>query len=130
MVTPAHRLSIPEGIVQSSIDAANSRPATAFRILVAIALALAAIVPAMHGGARAQGRQAVQPRFSVDSSIATLADDPRAKAIVDKYMPGMTSGPHYLMAAAFSPRQIKARMSGSLSDAKFNQMQKELTQLR
>jgi len=98
---------------------------------MALALAFAAAFPVVHAPpANAQARPAAQPRFSVDSSISTLADDKRAKAIVDKYMPGMTSGPHYLMAAAFTPRQIKSRMSGMITDAKFNQMQKELSRLR
>lgn len=100
-----------------------------FRLFVAVALAFAALVPVVHGSANAQARQA-QPRFSVDSTIATLAADERAKAVVDKYLPGMTSGPHYLLAAAFTIRQIKSRMSGSISDAKFNQIQKELTRIR
>ena len=101
------------------------------RLFLALALALAAAVPIVHAArANAQARPAAQPRFSVDSSISTLADDKRAKAIVDKYMPGMTSGPHYLMAAAFTPRQIKSRMSGMITEAKFDQMQKELTKLR
>jgi hypothetical protein len=95
-----------------------------------LALAIAALVPIVHSPANAQTRQAALPRFSVDSSISTLSADKRAKAIVDKYMPGMTSGPHYLMAAAFTPRQIKSRMSGMITDAKFDQMQKELTRLR
>ena len=115
--------------MQFFLDAASPRASLLFRFFTAVALALTALVPIVHGRANAQSRQAMQPRFSVDSSIATLADDARAKKIVDKYMPGMTSGPHYLMAAAFTPRQIKSRMSGSISDAKFNQMQKELTQL-
>ena len=100
------------------------------RLFLALALALAAAFPILHSPANAQVRQAAHPRFSVDTSISTLANDKRAKAIVDKYMPGMTSGPHYLMAAAFTPRQIKSRMSGMITDAKFDQMQKELTRLR
>lgn len=100
------------------------------RLILASGAICAAAVPMVHATANAQAKRAAQSRFSVDSSISALAADERAKAIVDKYMPGMTSGPHYLMAAAFSPRQIKSRMSGMISDTKFDQMQKELTQLR
>ena len=114
--------------MQTLLDAASRGSSLALRILLAVALTFAASVPMVHGTALAQQR--AQPRYSVDSSISTLANDKRSKAIVDKYMPGMTSGPHYLMAAAFSIRQIKSRMSGMITEAKFNQMQKELTKLR
>lgn len=105
----------------------RSSPLTV-RIFLAVAIAFGmTVAPFVHGTAHAQQ---TGPRFSVDSTIGTLANDERAKAIVDKYAPGLTSGPHYLMSAAFTVRQIKSRMSGMISDAKFNQMQKELSKLR
>ena len=114
--------------MQTLLDAMGRGSSLAVRFGLAVALTFAASVPIVHGTAFAQ--QKAQPRYSVDTSISTLANDKRSKAIVDKYMPGMTSGPHYLMAATFTPRQIKSRMSGMITEAKFNQMQKELTKLR
>ena len=114
--------------MQTLLDAMGRGSSLAVRFGLAVALTFAASVPMVHGTAFAQQR--AQPRYSVDTTIGTLAADQRAKIIVDKYAPGLTSGPHYLMAAAFTIRQIKSRMSGMITEAKFNQMQKELTKLR
>ena len=44
---------------------------------------------------------------TADSSIGSLLDDPAAKAIIDKYMPGFTGNPQIDMARGMTLKQIQ-----------------------
>lgn len=74
--------------------------------------------------------QARQPRFTIDTPVRLLVRNARAKAIIDRYVPGITEGPHLGMAAPFSLRQLKPMMHGQITDAELAQMDTELRAIR
>ncbi|HEX7556621.1 MAG TPA: hypothetical protein VF338_08350 [Leptolinea sp.] len=46
--------------------------------------------------------------FTLDTKIGTILDDPRAKAVVDKYLPGAASNPMVAMAKGMTINMILA----------------------
>jgi hypothetical protein len=44
--------------------------------------------------------------FTLDTTLGTLLDDPQAKAVVDSYLPGISSNPLVAMAKGMSLKMI------------------------
>ena len=44
--------------------------------------------------------------FTLDTTLGTLLDDPQAKAVLDKYLPGISSNPLAEMAKGMSLNMI------------------------
>lgn len=44
--------------------------------------------------------------FTLDTKLGTLLDDPQAKAVLDKYLPGVSSNPMVAMAKGMSLNMI------------------------
>ena len=59
---------------------------------------------------------AVVAYSSEDTDIGTLIDDPVARAILDKHIPGMTSNPQIEMARSFTLRQIQQFAADQVTD--------------
>ena len=51
-----------------------------------------------------------------DTDIGTLLDDPLARAILDKHLPGMTTDPQIEMARTFTLRQIQQFAADQVTD--------------
>lgn len=51
-----------------------------------------------------------------DTDIGTLLDDPAARAILDKQIPGMTTNPQIEMARSFTLRQIQQFAADQVTD--------------
>lgn len=95
-------------------------------------------ISAMHGGGgqaqtKSHGSVAapgVQQRFSIDTTLGELTRNAEARAVVDRYLPGVMAGPHGASAAAYSPRQIQAQMPNLLTRDQLAQMSGELAAIR
>lgn len=97
-------------------------------------------ITAMHrgGAAPAQTTSAQQSplppnqqqRFSVDTTLGELARSAEARAVVDRFLPGVREGPHGAMAAGYTPRQMQTQMPNMLTQAQLTQMDSELAAIR
>jgi acetyl esterase/lipase len=67
--------------------------------------------------------------FSVDSSLGDLLDDPAARAVLDREMPGMTSNPAIAQAREISLRMIGKLSPGMLTEAKLAAINAELAKV-
>lgn len=69
-------------------------------------------------------------KFSVESTpIETLVADAKAKAVVDKYLPGLEAHPAYGQVKGMSLRALSAYPQAGLDDAKLKAIQAELDAL-
>lgn len=93
------------------------------KILAAGLLGLSALtaVPAIAADAA--------PFTTTDTTIGTLLDDPAAKAIVDKHMPGFSSNPQVAMAKAMTFKQIQQYAPDQMSDATLAKIDADLAKL-
>jgi hypothetical protein len=46
--------------------------------------------------------------FTLDTTLGTLIDDPQAKSVMEKYMPGITSNPMVAMAKGMTLNMVLA----------------------
>ena len=46
--------------------------------------------------------------FTLDTTLGTLIDDPKAKAVLDQYVPGISSNPMVAMVKGMSLTQLLA----------------------
>jgi hypothetical protein len=47
-------------------------------------------------------------KYTLDTQLGTLLDDPQAKAIMDQYLPGVSANPMLAMARGFTINMILA----------------------
>jgi para-nitrobenzyl esterase len=64
-----------------------------------------------------------------DSTIGDLLDDPAAKAVLDKDLPGFASNPQIDMARSMTLKQIQQYAADQLTDAKLAVVQADLNKL-
>jgi hypothetical protein len=88
-----------------------------FASLAALGLAVAAIaIPAAAQDAAPAAPSAPAALFSVETPIEALVADARAKAVLDKYLPGIDQVPQYDMFKAMSLKAIAPYSQGMISD--------------
>ena len=68
-------------------------------------------------------------RLSVNAPIATLCADPRAKAVLDSDLPGLTTRPEYVFFKGMSLRRLQSMSRGRMSDADLAKVDAELAKL-
>ena len=89
------------------------------KILIAGLLATASL-PAMAAAA---------PYTTADTTIGTLIEDPAAKAVLDKHMPGMSSNPQIDMAKSMTLKQIQGFAPDMIKDEVLAAIDAELAKL-
>jgi len=105
-------------------------------IKFAIAAALAAVtLPAAAGATEpaktaAQAPAAKQAYTTADTDIGTLLDDPAAKAIVEKYIPGLTTNPQVDMARAMTLKAVQAYAPDEVTDERLAKIDADLAKLK
>lgn len=108
-------------------------------ILLATLVGCDDAISAMHGGGaehqtespkQSAAAPGVQQRLSIDTTLGELTRNAEARAVVDRYLPGVMSGPHGAEAAAYSLRQIQAQMPNLLTEDQLAQMGSELAAIR
>ncbi|WP_449469050.1 hypothetical protein [Sphingobium chungangianum] len=92
-----------------------------FLILAAAALSLA--TPALAETA------ATAKYTSADTELGVLLDNPAAKAIVEKYIPGMTSNDQVDMARAMTLKAIQQYAPDDVTDARLAAIDADLAKL-
>lgn len=66
------------------------------------------------------------PRFTIDSAVGDLMDDPRARVVMDKHFPNLKKNPHYFMIEDRSVRQLGPISGGKLTPAALAKIDAEL----
>lgn len=66
---------------------------------------------------------------TADTEIGTLLDDPAAKAILEKVVPGMTTNPQIDMARSMTLKAIQQYAPDQLTDARIAQLDAEFANL-
>ncbi|MFM2371839.1 MAG: hypothetical protein RIS85_1561 [Pseudomonadota bacterium] len=106
------------------------------RITIAALVALSAMPaavaaePAKPATAQAEAPAAKPKYTSADTDIGTLLDDPAAKAIIDKYIPGMTSNEQIEMARSMTLRAIQPYASEDVTEERLIKIDAELAKLK
>ncbi|MFN3457996.1 MAG: hypothetical protein ACK4Z8_10525 [Novosphingobium sp.] len=74
---------------------------------------------------------ATKPKYTTaDTDIGTLLDDPAAKAIIDKYIPGMTSNEQIEMARSMTLKAVQAYAPDDVTDERLAKIDAELLNLK
>jgi para-nitrobenzyl esterase len=98
-------------------------------ILAATALVLTAAAPAVVA-AQTPPPAAAAAHYSVETTdIGTLLDDPAAKAVLDKNVPGFTANPQIDMARSMTLKGIQQYATDTMTDAKLAAIQADLDKL-
>lgn len=69
------------------------------------------------------------PLNTTTTTIGALLEDPAAKAIVDKYMPGFSANPQVEMAKAMTFKQVQQYAPDQMSDAVLAKIDADLAKL-
>lgn len=68
-------------------------------------------------------------RLTIDSSIETIAANPKGKAILDAQFPGMLAHESYPMFKAMSLKQVQPYAQGKITDEQVAKVAAELAKL-
>lgn len=101
-------------------------------IIAALALSAlpAAVIAAEPAKPAAQAPTEKAKYSTSETDIGTLLDDPAAKAIVEKYIPGMTTNPQIEMARPMTLKAIQAYAAEDVTDERLVQIDAELAKLK
>ncbi len=68
-------------------------------------------------------------KLTIDSSIETIAADPKGKAILDATFPGMLAHESYAMFKGMSLKQVQPYANGRITDEQVAKVAAELAKL-
>lgn len=68
-------------------------------------------------------------KLTIDSSIETIAANPKGKAILDATFPGMLAHESYAMFKGMSLKQVQPYANGRITDEQVAKVSTELTKL-
>lgn len=98
------------------------------KIITASALAAAFCAPTLAFAADAP--QAAAAALSTSTTdIGTLLDNPAAKAVLDKHLPGFADNPQISMARSMTLKQIQAFAGDAITDQKLALIDADLAKL-
>jgi hypothetical protein len=98
-------------------------------ILAAVVLSAVTCAPALAQTAT-QNAWATHANYSTsDTDIGTLLDDPAARAVVDKHIPGFSSGDQIDMARGMTLRAIQQFAADTLTDKVLAEIDADLAKL-
>lgn len=102
------------------------------RIAIIAALAVSALPAAAAETAKpAAQAPAEKPKYNTsETDIGTLLDDPAAKAIVEKHIPGMTTNEQVEMARSMTLKAIQSYAPEDVTDARLAQIDADLAKLK
>jgi len=96
----------------------------------ASAASAAAPAPAPSPTAAPSAPATSAPKYTTaDTEIGTLLDDPAAKAILDKIVPGMTTNDQIDMARSMTLKSIQTYAADELTDERLAQLDAEFAKL-
>jgi para-nitrobenzyl esterase len=98
--------------------------------IIAAAMLLAACVPAAALAQAKPAAVAAPTGYTViDTDIGTLLDDPAAKAVLDKHMPGFSSRDQIDMARSMTLKSVQQYASDMITDKVLADIQTDLSAL-
>ncbi|MGE8134355.1 hypothetical protein ACQKO5_12155 [Novosphingobium subterraneum] len=104
------------------------------RTALIVALAAAALPASASAAEPARpeaAAPAAKPKYSTaETDIGTLLDDPAAKAIIDKYIPGMTSNEQIEMARSMTLKAVQTYAPEDVTDERLAQIDADLAKLK
>ena len=103
------------------------------RIAIIAALAAAALPAAAIAAEPAAPAVAepAKPKYTTaETDIGTLLDDPAAKAIIDKHIPGMTSNEQIEMARSMTLKAIQTYAPDDVTDERLAKIDADLANLK
>ncbi|KQM18167.1 hypothetical protein ASE73_08975 [Sphingomonas sp. Leaf24] len=99
-------------------------------LLTAALLAMPIAATAQTAPAAAPGPAApAAAKLTIDSSIETIAADPKGKAILEATFPGMLAHEAYASFKGMSLKQVQPYANGAITDAQVAKVAAELTKL-
>lgn len=88
-------------------------------LTIAVAPAIAQTAPKPAEAVATAATPAAKPKYSTaETEIGTLLDDPAAKAIVEKHIPGMTTNEQIDMARAMTLKVVQQYAPDTVTDAR------------
>lgn len=94
-----------------------------------LALALLVAAPITAHAAEPAAAPAAAHYTTADTDIGTLIDDPAAKAVLDKNLPGFADNPQIAMARSMTLKAIQGFAGDVLTDAKLAAVDADLAKL-
>lgn len=94
-----------------------------------LTLTLLAAAPVAAHAAEPAAAPAATHYTTAETDIGTLLDDPAAKAVLDKNLPGFADNPQIAMARSMTLKAIQAFAGDALSDAKLAAVDADLAKL-
>lgn len=94
-----------------------------------VAAALAASFVSTSALAQATTSSAAAAYTTADTDIGTLLDDPAAKAVVDKYIPGFSAGENVDMARSMTLKAIQQFAPDMVTDKALADIDTDLAKL-
>ena len=100
------------------------------RLLILAAAALPVATPALAQTAAAPAAAAAQGKLNTtDTELGVLLDNPAAKAIIEKHIPGMTNNEQIDMARAMTLKSIQQYSPDDVTDARLAAIDADLAKL-
>ena len=101
------------------------------KILIAAAAFCCATAPAFAETPAAPTQAAAKAKYmTADTDIGTLLDDPAAKAIVEKHIPGMTTNEQIDMARGMTLRAVQQYSPDEVTDERLAAIDAEFATLK
>jgi len=101
------------------------------KFIVPAATALAFLTPAAFAQtAPAPAPATAAAKFSLDTPIEALVADPKAKAVLDADLPGVSTHPSYDMFKGMSLRAIQPMSGGKLTVEMLNKIETDLAAIK
>jgi hypothetical protein len=101
-----------------------------FAPLAALGLALAGVIAPAAVLAQDAPAPAPAATFSIDTPIQTLVADARAKAVLDKYLPGIDQHPAYPQFKELSLRTVAPFSQGMITDEMLAKIDADLAAIK
>lgn len=100
-------------------------------VLALAAAALPASALAAEPARPEDAAPAAKPKYTTaETDIGTLLDDPAAKAIIDKYIPGMTTNEQIEMARSMTLKAVQTYAPDDVTDERLAKIDAELATLK
>ena len=103
------------------------------KFIVPAAAALALLAPgafAQTAPAPAAPATTAAAKFSLDTPIEALVADPKAKAVLDADLPGVSTHPSYDMFKGMSLRAVQPMSNGKLTDEQLKKVETDLAAIK
>jgi hypothetical protein len=100
------------------------------KFFVPAAAALAFLTPCAFAQTAPAPTAAVAAKFSLDTPIEALVADPKAKAVLDADLPGVTTHPSYDMFKGMSLRAVQPMSNGKLTDEQLKKVEIDLAAIK